>query len=107
MSPKVPLPPGKFLREELQARGWTQEQLAKVIGRHQRLVSEIINAKRRVTAQTAHELGAALGTSAVYWMGLEAQYQLSRVTVDERSIRRRAARLAQQKAKLQKGGELP
>lgn len=91
-------PPGVFLREELQARGWTQEQLAKVIGRHQRLVSEIVNAKRRITAQTAHELSAAFGTSAVYWMGLETQYQLSRVTVEQSAIRRRSARLGRQKA---------
>ena len=35
-------PPGEFLRDELEARGWTQTEFAEILGRPPRLVNEII-----------------------------------------------------------------
>ena len=35
-------PPGEFLREELEARGWSQTELAEIIGRPVRLINELI-----------------------------------------------------------------
>lgn len=69
-------PPGEFLRDELEARGWTQTEFAEIIGRPTRLVNEIIAAKRGITPDTAKEIAAALGTSAQFWMNLETTYQL-------------------------------
>lgn len=69
-------PPGDFLKEELEERGWTQGDLATVLGKSQRLVNEVINAKRSITPETARALGAAFGTSASYWMNLESSWQL-------------------------------
>ena len=37
--------PGEYLREELEARNWTQVKFAEVIGRPPRLVNEIIAGK--------------------------------------------------------------
>ena len=62
--------PGEFLRDELEARGWTQQELAEILDRPPRLVSEIISAKRAITPETAKGLGEAFGTSAEYWMNL-------------------------------------
>lgn len=70
--------PGEFLRDELEARGWTQTEFAEIIGRSTRLINEIIAGKRGITPATAKELGAALGTSAIFWLNLEASYQLYR-----------------------------
>lgn len=70
--------PGEYLREELEARNWTQVEFAEIIGRPPRLVNEIIAGKRGITAATAKEIGAALGTSALFWLNLEAAYQLGR-----------------------------
>lgn len=39
-------------------------------------MNEIIAGKRGITPETARELGAALGTSAEFWMNLDAPYQL-------------------------------
>lgn len=86
------------MRDELKARQWTQVEFAKVIRRPQRLISEIINARRRVTAQTAHELGAAFGTSAEYWMNLEVAWQLAQVRIDKKAIQKRARMLEQKGA---------
>ena len=70
-------PPGDFLRDELEARGWTQAEFAEIIRRPARLVNEIIAGKRGITPETARELAAALGTSPHFWMNLESAYQLS------------------------------
>ena len=81
--------PGEFVQEELEARGWTQSDLAEVLGRPDRLVSEIISGKRSVTPETAQGLGDAFGTGAQFWMNLESTYRLSKVDRDD-AISRRA-----------------
>ena len=82
--------PGDFLREELEARGWSQQELSDIIGRPPRLVSEIISGKRSITPETAIGLGDAFGTGGEFWMNLESQFQLSRVKVDSDVVGRKA-----------------
>jgi HTH-type transcriptional regulator / antitoxin HigA len=84
-------PPGEFLRDELDARGWTQTEFAEIIGRPHRLVNELIAGKRGITPETAKELAAALGTSAQFWMNLDSAYQLSKVAPATERIAREAA----------------
>lgn len=82
MNARVPaevFPPGEFLREELEAREWTQQELADILDRPPRLISELIAGKRAITPETAKGLAEAFGTSAEYWLNLESQYQLSKV----------------------------
>jgi len=69
-------PPGEFLKEELEARGWSQLDLAEITGIHARTVNEISTGKRMVTPNTASKIGEALGTGSQFWMNLEAVYQL-------------------------------
>jgi HTH-type transcriptional regulator/antitoxin HigA len=88
--PAEVFPPGEFLRDELEARGWSQKQFAEILGRPFQLVNGIINGQRRITEETAVELGAALGTSAKVWMNLEATYRLSRVRRPMSEISERA-----------------
>lgn len=83
-------PPGEFLKEELEARNWSQIELADIIGRPVKLVNEIVLAKRAVTPETAIQLGDALGTGPEFWMNLESQYQLSKVVRQEGDVARRA-----------------
>lgn len=83
-------PPGEILREELEARGWSQIDLAEILGRPVKLVNEIIAGKRAVTPETAQGLSDALGTSPELWMNLEAQYQLHRAGRGDESVSRRA-----------------
>ncbi len=75
---RVP-PPGCILSRELEARGWTQKELAKIIGRPEQAISEIVNAKKQITPDTARELAEAFGTSAALWVNLETSYQLHQV----------------------------
>lgn len=69
--PVEAFPPGDFLLEELEVRGWTQTEFAKMIDRPFRLVNEIIAGKRAITPETAHDFAGAFGTSAQLWMNLE------------------------------------
>jgi HTH-type transcriptional regulator/antitoxin HigA len=82
--------PGEYIREELGERGWTQMDLAEILGRPPQVVNEIVAGKRSITPETARGLGDAFGTSAQLWMNLEASYQLSRVSTKDDMVSRRA-----------------
>ena len=93
MNARVPaevFPPGEFLREELEAREWSQQELADILERPPRLISELIAGKRAVTPETAKGLGDAFDTSPDYWMNLESQYQLSKVKLPNDHVARKA-----------------
>lgn len=93
MNARVPaevFPPGEFLREELEAREWSQQELADILDRPPRLISELIAGKRAITPETARGLSDAFGISAEYWMSLESQYQLSKVKVANDHVSRKA-----------------
>jgi len=84
------IPPGTYVQEELEERGWTQLDLADVLGRPIRLVNEIISGKRAITPETAQGLAAAFGTSAQLWMNLESAYRLCLAAAGNESVSRRA-----------------
>jgi HTH-type transcriptional regulator/antitoxin HigA len=93
MNARIPaevFPPGEFLREELDARGWSQQELADILDRPPRLISELIAGKRAVTPETARGLSEAFGTSAEYWLNLESQYQLSKIKTVNDHVARKA-----------------
>jgi HTH-type transcriptional regulator / antitoxin HigA len=79
MKDRVPaeaFPPGEFLKDEIEERGWTQEEFATIIGRPTTLVNQIVLGKRAITPEAAAEIGAALGVDAEYWLNLESAYRL-------------------------------
>lgn len=82
--------PGEFISEELEARGWSQVELAEVLGRPARLVSELISGKRAITPETAKGLGAAFGTGPELWMNLERDYRLAHAVHDDAAVERRS-----------------
>jgi HTH-type transcriptional regulator/antitoxin HigA len=90
--PAEAFPSGEYLRDELEARGWTQSQFARIIGRPLQLVNEIINGRKRITEQTALEIAAALGTSARVWLNLENTYRLWKAKAPDPAIAHRAQR---------------
>jgi len=91
--PAEAFPPGDFLRDELEERGWSQVDLADILGKSIPLVNEIVLGKREITPATAQALAAALGTSAQYWLNLESAYRLyleSQKRPFDESVSRRA-----------------
>jgi HTH-type transcriptional regulator / antitoxin HigA len=83
-------PPGEFIKEELEARGWTQSDLANIMGRQNSVISAIINGRRAISSQIASELASAFGTSAEFWMNLETSYRLLVTDQASDSVSRRA-----------------
>jgi addiction module HigA family antidote len=78
-----PVHPGEILLEEfLKPMNMSQNRLALNIGVHARRINEIVLEKRRITADTALRLAKFFGTSAEFWLGIQAQYDLD-VTADE------------------------
>jgi HTH-type transcriptional regulator/antitoxin HigA len=66
--------PDKFLRE-LEARGWSQQDLASIMDRPEQAIREIVRAKKQITVDTARLLAKALGTTPDFWLNLENNYQ--------------------------------
>jgi HTH-type transcriptional regulator/antitoxin HigA len=75
-------PPGEFLREEIEARGWTQADLADILGCLPEQVDEIIKGKCGISPATARALAEALGTSPELWLNLDATYQRAQMPAD-------------------------
>ena len=75
-TPAEVFPPGEYLRDELEERGWTVTEFAEIIGRPIQAVSEILNAKKDITPETAVSFAEALGTSAELWLNLQTAYKL-------------------------------
>ncbi|HDQ04639.1 MAG TPA: addiction module antidote protein, HigA family [Deltaproteobacteria bacterium] len=72
-----PVHPGEVLLEEfLKPMGISQNRLALNIGVPARRINEVVLGKRSVTADTALRLARFFGTSAEFWLGLQAQYDL-------------------------------
>jgi addiction module HigA family antidote len=92
--PAEMFPPGDFIREELQARHWTQVDFARVIGRPLQVVNEIVNGKKRITAETAKAIGLAFGTGPEVWINLQAGYDLYCAPDPDPAIQRRALALS-------------
>lgn len=90
--PAEAFPPGEFLREELEARGWTQLDLAEIIDVTPQHVNDIIKGKASITPEMATALGTAFGVDPRYWLNLESIYRLWRVhtPTPSDSISRRA-----------------
>lgn len=79
MARKKPAPvhPGEVLLEEfLKPLGVSRNRLAISIGVHPRRVNQIVLRKRAITADTALRLAKYFGTSAKFWLGLQADYDL-------------------------------
>lgn len=87
----APVTPGEMLKEEfLAAYGLSQNRLAKAIGISPNRIAEIVNNRRRITADTALRLSFFFGNSAEFWMNLQANYDLrvARKNLDPEDERR-------------------
>jgi addiction module HigA family antidote len=83
-------PPGDLIREEIEYRGWSQNDLAQIMGRPLQAVNQLINGRKAITARTARELEAALGPDAQFWLNMETSYRLYQESQADPEIRVRA-----------------
>jgi HTH-type transcriptional regulator/antitoxin HigA len=82
--------PGKILKEKLEEKGWTQEELALITGRHRQTIGNIVAGKTGISADMAMTLAAVFGDDPTDWLRWDALYELSRVEDDSEAIKRMA-----------------
>jgi HTH-type transcriptional regulator / antitoxin HigA len=83
--PDIAIPPGEYLAEEIEARGMSQKELSRRMGRPANAINEIINGKKAVTAETALQLEEAMPEiPARFWLNLETDYQLTNALIKRR-----------------------
>ena len=85
----VPIHPGRILRRELKARGLSANALSRALRVPSGRIVDILNGKRRISAETALRLGRYFGNDALFWLNLQAQFDLA---VAMRDIGERVAR---------------
>jgi addiction module HigA family antidote len=72
-----PIPPGEILLEDfMKPLGLSINALARDIHVPPNRISEIVNGRRGITADTALRLAKYFGTSPEVWLGLQADYDL-------------------------------
>ena len=77
MNQLLPVHPGEVLLEEfMRPLGITQYRLAKETNVPPRRINEIVQGRRAVTADTALRLARFFGTSEMFWLNLQARYEL-------------------------------
>jgi addiction module HigA family antidote len=91
-----PIHPGEILAEELAVLGVSANALARALDVPPNRVTEILNGKRAVTADTALRLARYFGTSAKFWLNLQQSYDLAIAERDHgaviaKTVRPRAA----------------
>ena len=73
----APVTPGEMLKEEFLAEyELSQNQLAKAVGISPNRITEIVNNRRRITADTALRFGLYFGNSPEFWLNLQTHYDL-------------------------------
>jgi len=68
--------PGRLLKRELTARKLSANRLSLDIGVPSGRITDILNARRSITADTAVRLGRYFGNNAQFWLDLQSQYDI-------------------------------
>lgn len=76
---RVKTHPGAILRREMETLGLSASRLAIALGVPANRVTEIINEKRAITADTAIRLAAYFGGAARWWLAMQTEHDLSKL----------------------------
>jgi HTH-type transcriptional regulator/antitoxin HigA len=79
-------PVSKFIKDELVTRGWTQSDLAYVMGRKATEISSLMVGRRQLSPELAQELGVVLGGGAERWLQIDTAYRLSQTDYVDQAV---------------------
>jgi addiction module HigA family antidote len=71
--------PGGLLKREIAARNLSASRLALDLGVPSGRITDILNARRSITADTAVRLGRYFGNNPQFWLDLQGQYDIALV----------------------------
>ena len=69
--------PGRLLKRELSARRLSANRLARDLGVPSGRITDILNGRRSITADTAVRLDRYFGNSAQFWLDLQSQHDIA------------------------------
>ena len=72
-----PIHPGRILKRELAVRNLSANKLALAIRVPSGRITQILNEKRGISAETALRLSRYFGNSARFWVNLQSRYELA------------------------------
>jgi len=75
--------PGRLLKRELTARKLSANRLSLDISVPSGRITDILNGRRAISADTAVRLGRYFGNSAQFWLDLQGQYDIAVVERDK------------------------
>jgi addiction module HigA family antidote len=79
-----PIHPGEILKEEfLEPLGVTPAALARALHVSAPTVNDIVRERRNISADVALRLSQALGTTAQFWLNLQASYDLRKAEIEK------------------------
>jgi addiction module HigA family antidote len=71
-----PIHPGRILKREMAARELSANKLALSLRVPSGRITQILNGKRGISAETALRLARYFGNSERFWMNLQTRYEL-------------------------------
>ena len=83
--PAIATHPGLLLADEMEANGYSQIDLAKLIDIKRSQLNEIIKGKRNINADLALLLEKALGVDADFWMEAQKNYDLDKARIEAKN----------------------
>ncbi len=91
-----PIHPGEILRDEMAELALSANALARLLDVPPNRISEILNGRRGISADTALRLARFFGTTAQFWLNLQQSYDLAVAERDSgaailKAVRPRAA----------------
>jgi HTH-type transcriptional regulator/antitoxin HigA len=83
--------PGFFIQEEIDTRGWSQRDLAFILGIEETALNKIIKGKTGISLEMSKALASAFNVDADFFANLQKVYDLARVAEPDPAIARRAS----------------
>jgi HTH-type transcriptional regulator/antitoxin HigA len=83
-------PPGQFIKEELDARGLAQRDLAYILGTNEQVITRLISGKYGISPEMAKALGKAFDVNPELFVNLQTAYDMARAPDPDPGVERRA-----------------
>lgn len=81
--------PGVYIKEEMDERGWSQRDLAFILGCSEQAINPILNGKRGISPDMAKAFALAFDVPAEFFANLQQGYDLSQARIPDPSVARR------------------
>ena len=87
---EIPLP-GMYIQDELEARGWSQRDLAFILGIDEPALNKVIKGKTGISIEMSKALAKAFNVDADFFANLQKAHDFARAKDPEPGVERRAA----------------